>query len=71
MLFRRVLSASKLSKDEQQQLSTLKYLTPGDFAIIARRMKFQPKQNHRQSALQMLLDENKRKQPNPSIGFVH
>lgn len=71
MLFRRVLSASKLSADEQQQLSTLKYLTPGDFAIIARRMKFQPKQDHRQSALQMLLDENKRKQPNPTIGFVH
>ncbi|EHR40465.1 AAA family ATPase [Alishewanella jeotgali] len=71
MLFRRVLGVSRLTQDEQQQLSTLNRLTPGDFAIIARRMKFQPKQDHRQSALQMLLDENKRKQPNPTIGFVH
>lgn len=71
MLFKRVLRIPKLSADEQQQLSAMMYLTPGDFAIIARRMKFQPKQDHRQSALYMLLDENKRKQPNPTIGFVH
>lgn len=71
MLFKRVLRIPKLSADEQQQLSAMKYLTPGDFAIIARRMTFQPKQEHRQSALQVLLEENKRKQPNPTIGFVH
>lgn len=70
-LYKRSLSVKTLADEELSVLAQLKLLTPGDFAILARRMMFQPKQNHRSSALELLKGENNRKQPNRTIGFVH
>ncbi|WP_240224424.1 ATP-binding protein [Rheinheimera hassiensis] len=70
MLYKRTLGVSKLTADESQQLQRLSRLTPGDFAILARRMLFQPKQQHRLSAISILAEENQRKHTNPTIGFV-
>ncbi|MBJ2137919.1 AAA family ATPase [Paraglaciecola chathamensis] len=69
-LFKRVLSLKQLTQFEQQQLSTLTQLTAGDFAIVARRMRFQPDGDFRQQALALLIEENRHKQPNHPIGFV-
>ena len=69
-LFKRVLSLKQLTRFEQQQLSTLTQLTAGDFAIVARRMRFQPDGDFRQQALALLIEENRHKQPNHPIGFV-
>ena len=71
MLYKRTLSVSKLTADETQQLRRLSRLTPGDFAVLSRRMQFQPKQQHRLSAISILAGENQRKHTNPTIGFVH
>lgn len=71
MLYKRTLSVSKLTADETQQLRRLSRLTPGDFAVLSRRMLFQPKQQHRLSAISILAGENQRKHTNPTIGFVH
>lgn len=70
MLYKRILSVPELSADETQQLQRLSRLTPGDFAILSRRMLFQPKQQHRLTAISILAEENQRKHPNPTIGFV-
>lgn len=69
-LFKRVLSLKQLTQLEQHQLSTLTQLTAGDFAIVARRMRFQPDGDFRQQALALLIEENRHKQPNHPIGFV-
>jgi transitional endoplasmic reticulum ATPase len=69
-LYRQVLGIKRLNLEEQQRLSTLKHLTPGDFAILARRKQFRPKQNHRLSAITMLAEENQRKQPQTPMGFI-
>lgn len=69
-LFKRVLSLKQLTQFEQQQLSILTQLTAGDFAIVARRMRFQPDGDFRQQALALLIEENHHKQPNHPIGFV-
>jgi hypothetical protein len=69
-LYKRVLSVKTLSTDERERLTALKYLTPGDFAILARRLNFDTSSNPRQSALLLLKDENQRKQPSSGIGFI-
>jgi DNA replication protein DnaC len=69
-LFKRVLSLRQISKQERQQLSRLTNLTAGDFAIVARRMRFQPDGDFRQQALTLLIEENRHKQPNQPIGFI-
>lgn len=69
-LYKRVLSVKTLSADERDRLTALKYLTPGDFAILARRLNFDTSSNPRQSALLLLKDENQRKQPSSGIGFI-
>ena len=69
-LYRQVLGIKRLSLAEQQRLFTLKHLTPGDFAILARRKQFRPKQNHRLSAITLLAEENQRKQPQTPMGFI-
>ncbi|ALZ77314.1 AAA family ATPase [Rheinheimera sp. F8] len=69
-LYKRVLSVKTLSSDERERLTALKYLTPGDFAILARRLTFTTHSNPRQSALSLLCDENQRKQPSSGIGFI-
>ncbi len=69
-LYKRSLCVSKLSADETEQLQRLSRLTPGDFAILSRRMMFQPKQQHRLTAISILAEENQRKQSKPTIGFA-
>ncbi|WP_348727860.1 ATP-binding protein [Rheinheimera texasensis] len=69
-LYKRVLSVKTLSADERDRLTALKYLTPGDFAILARRLNFDTSSNPRHSALLLLKDENQRKQPSSGIGFI-
>jgi hypothetical protein len=69
-LFKRVLSLRQITKQERQQLSRLTNLTAGDFAIVARRMRFQPDGDFRQQALTLLIEENRHKQPNQPIGFI-
>ncbi|MCH8493901.1 MAG: AAA family ATPase [Idiomarina sp.] len=70
-LYKRSLSVQALTNAESKALSVLKCLTPGDFAILARKMRFLPKHDHRASAVSLLTEENQRKQPTPTIGFVH
>ncbi|GGO65349.1 ATPase [Bowmanella pacifica] len=69
-LYRQVLDIKRLSPEEEQQLRQLRHLTPGDFAILARRKLFRPKQDHRLSAITLLAEENQRKQPSTTIGFI-
>ncbi len=71
-LYKRTLSVRTLSDDELSALSSLKQLTPGDFAILARRLKFceANKTNQRDMAIGLLRDENQRKQPPQAIGFI-
>lgn len=69
-LFRQVFGIKRLTHVEQSTLNTLTHLTPGDFAILARRQRFQPKHDHRSTALALLNAENSRKQVQPRIGFI-
>jgi transitional endoplasmic reticulum ATPase len=69
-LYRQVLGLTKLTRKEEDQLNPLQQLTPGDFAILARRMLFQPNLNHRTAAIALLAEENNRKHVVRSIGFT-
>ncbi|MCT8985278.1 AAA family ATPase [Shewanella phaeophyticola] len=69
-MYRQVLGITKLTHSEKDQLHTLNQLTPGDFAILARRMVFQPNHNHRTTAITLLAEENNRKQAKGHIGFI-
>lgn len=69
-LYKRVLQLKQLNSDEEHRLRMLRNLTPGDFAILSRRIQFQPHQNHRLSAIEVLAEENKRKSTTTTIGFV-
>jgi MoxR-like ATPase len=59
-----------ISKAEQQQLSQMKQLTAGDFAIIARRNRLSRKPLTHVQNIQLLQEENNSKEKNQSIGFV-
>lgn len=69
-LYQQVLGIKKLKQDERHRLSQLTQLTPGDFAILARRQQFRPTQNHRSTAITLLAEENQRKQPQTTMGFI-
>lgn len=69
-LYKRTVSVPQLSMLETEQLSSLSRLTPGDFALLTRRLRFSAAHEHRQLALAVLTDENNRKQPKTPIGFV-
>lgn len=69
-LYKQLLAVKTLTATEQSYLEQLRNLTVGDFAILARRIKFLPAQDHRSSALQLLSEENKRKAIKPQIGFI-
>lgn len=60
----------KISKIEQQQLMQMRQLTAGDFAIIARRNRLSRKPLTNVQIIQLLQEENNRKQQRQSIGFV-
>ncbi|MEI8602304.1 ATP-binding protein [Shewanella sp. PP-Sp27a-2] len=70
-LYKQVLGITKLTQTEADQLHALQQLTPGDFAIVARRMLFQPNHNHRTTAIALLTQENNRKQATRRIGFIN
>lgn len=69
-LYKQSLGINSVKKAEQQALAELTQLTPGDFAILARRKQFRTKQNHRLSAITLLAEENQRKQTKPQMGFI-
>jgi len=69
-LYKQSLGIKTVKKAEQQALAELTQLTPGDFAILARRKHFRTKQNHRLSAITLLAEENQRKQTKPQMGFI-
>jgi transitional endoplasmic reticulum ATPase len=69
-LYKQVLAINKITIEEAHQLRQLHHLTPGDFAILARRQVFRPAQNHRLSAITLLAEENQRKQPKTQMGFI-
>jgi transitional endoplasmic reticulum ATPase len=60
----------KISKEEQQQLIQMKQLTAGDFAIVARRNRLSRKPLTHVQNIQLLQEENNRKEKHQSIGFV-
>ncbi|MDH0450857.1 AAA family ATPase [Shewanella sp. GD04112] len=69
-LYKQVFGVKRLTNQEISTLNTLNQLTPGDFAILARRQRFEPKRDHRATALVLLTAENNRKQGQPRIGFI-
>ena len=69
-LYKQVTRVKRLSESESETLLQLKYLTPGDFAILARRTKFRPNASIRDFAINLLADENQRKQAKPQPGFI-
>jgi SpoVK/Ycf46/Vps4 family AAA+-type ATPase len=68
-LYNRFLANTVCSREIKTKLLKMKYLTPGDFAILARRQKINNKLSQEQH-LQILKAENDRKQQNPLIGFI-
>jgi transitional endoplasmic reticulum ATPase len=69
-LYKQTLDIRALKQSEASTLSQLKHITPGDLAIVARHMRFNPKMDHRTQALSLLVEENRRKQPKTPIGFI-
>lgn len=61
----------EISTTEQQALIKMTYLTGGDFAIVARRNRLSRKPLTHVQNIQLLQEENNRKQAHQSIGFVH
>ena len=60
----------KASSEERQRLMQMNYLTSGDFAIVARRNRINRKPLTHVQCIQLLQEENNRKQQGQSIGFV-
>lgn len=69
-LYKQISGIKRLKVQEEQQLAHLTQLTPGDFAILARRKQFRNNKNHLASAISLLAEENQRKQPNTLMGFI-
>ncbi len=69
-LYKKLTKVRTLKEAETQKLSSLRNLTPGDFALLARRKKFQPKIQIRDFAINLLADENLRKQKHTPMGFI-
>jgi replication-associated recombination protein RarA len=60
-----------LSKRYREELSLLTQLTPGDFAIVARRNRLSKKALTDEQNILLLTEENNRKIQNQTIGFIH
>jgi len=69
-MYRKTLSCKVIPKAIAKQLVGLTQLTPGDFAIVARRQIFSTTTMNHQQALAILVQENNRKAAPKSIGFV-
>ncbi|AWB66050.1 hypothetical protein C2869_06175 [Saccharobesus litoralis] len=70
-LFKKTMGIRKLKQKDNSSLTGLKYLTPGDFAIIARRLELGLENIQIVDAIDLLGQENERKQPKSSIGFIN
>ena len=62
------LGLSHRQKDLQQQLATLEYLTPGDFAAVARMARFKPLPSAA-AFIQALISESSHKEQNKTLKF--
>ena len=69
-LFCETMRCKTLNKNISKQLNQLTMLTPGDFAIIARRNEFNTSLMTQQNAIKLLMNENKRKSASQQIGFI-
>ncbi|MFT5759463.1 MAG: transitional endoplasmic reticulum ATPase [Alteromonadaceae bacterium] len=70
-LYNRRLGKLELPDRIREQLSTLKLLTPGEFAILKRREKISTSKLSHTECLEILTIENNRKQQSKAIGFVN
>jgi len=69
-LYKQTTKSKILSKAIKAELNNLRSLTPGDFAILARRQKIAGKKFLEQECIGILESENRRKSTNKSIGFI-
>jgi SpoVK/Ycf46/Vps4 family AAA+-type ATPase len=70
-LYNRLLGKLVFPDEIRKKLSTLKLLTPGDFAILARRQKISIPKLSPNECLEILTQENNRKQQTKAIGFIN
>jgi transitional endoplasmic reticulum ATPase len=70
-LYNRRLGKLVLNDKIHEQLSTLKLLTPGEFAILKRREKISTSKLSHTECLEILTTENNRKQKTKAIGFIN
>jgi transitional endoplasmic reticulum ATPase len=70
-LYNRRLGKSVLPDKIREKLSTLKLLTPGEFAILKRREKVSTSNLSHTECLEILTTENNRKQHTKAIGFIN
>jgi Holliday junction resolvasome RuvABC ATP-dependent DNA helicase subunit len=71
MLYKSLLGKSVFSDKIHEKLLTLKLLTPGDFAICKRRQKISTVKFSHTECLEILTQENNRKQQTKAIGFIN
>jgi hypothetical protein len=71
MLYKSLLGKSVFPNKIREQLLTLKLLTPGDFAIVSRRRKISTTKLSHTECLEILTQENNRKQQPKAIGFIN
>lgn len=69
-LFCETLNSTNIPESVSNQLALLRFLTPGDFAIIERRNQFNQTPMTQEQALALLKAENDRKAPSKPIGFI-
>jgi SpoVK/Ycf46/Vps4 family AAA+-type ATPase len=70
-LYKSLLGKSVFPDKIREQILTLKLLTPGDFAILARRQKISTTKLSHTECLEILTQENNRKQQPKAIGFIN
>lgn len=67
-LFEEVIGV-KLGMGSKNQLNQMTNLTAGDFAVLARRLRFRGKNTNSEGAFEILRIESEIKKPNRRIGF--
>lgn len=70
-LYNRLLGVSTISLDIETKLAKLKQLATGDFAVLARRQKISTTKLSPTECLEILTQENNRKQQPKAIGFIN
>ncbi|TWX65670.1 AAA family ATPase [Colwellia demingiae] len=70
-LYNRLSAQSVIPNKVSAKLLALKFLAPGDFAILTRRRKISTTKLSHTECLKILTSENNRKQKNKAIGFIN